>query len=706
LTLAPYSFLWLELQPASVKPREIAEPLPEIELAAIGQSSASQTAVPDMYSAGWASLFSQGRSLLESELRDWLPRQRWFGAKTRTIQALRVVDWVELPSSANGSDSPESAAGQVSSALVFLQIGYTDGTSDTYQLPLAYSTGSDAEELSVNHPESIIANLTSPSGSAILHDATVDQDFRRALLNLIERNTNLALNSADHGTADVSGADSSQDIEGSERATGLATGSLDGPLEGPIASPMPTGDSTPVPAPLDAQPGEAASAARSDGPARTSTGSMKPRESLEAGDFAMERHLSKARPAQGQLDARSASAFAELRITPDLPSRVGSAEQSNTSILYGRELILKLFRRLQPGENPDVEIGRFLTEVARFSHIAPFLGEISITPAGGNKTTVAMLQGLVANQGDGWQWFLDELALYFAAISSLPAPPESPAPGLFNEQELLPEARDHAGPSLEAAALLGRRTAEMHLALATPTGDPAFAAEPLTHADLNNDARRIDAQITSTLEALKIKFSTLKDLTADDAGLLLSRRLDLFARAHAITTAQPSGQRIRIHGDYHLGQTLRTQGTEPGAGEMQAADFVLLDFEGEPARPLSERRQKQSPLKDVAGMLRSFSYAAHAGLHQYLSTRQDAAHAQASDNPAAWTRLWQNSISSEFLRAYRETIAVNPSLLPSPQQSQLLLNAYMLEKALYELLYELNNRPTWLRIPLSGILAL
>jgi maltose alpha-D-glucosyltransferase/alpha-amylase len=235
----------------------------------------------------------------------------------------------------------------------------------------------------------------------------------------------------------------------------------------------------------------------------------------------------------------------------------------------------------------------------------------------------------------------------------------------------------------------------MHLALATPTQDPAFAAEPMTAADLAGDARRIDAQVTSTLEALKTKLSSLKDLTADDAGLLLSRRINLFARAHAITTSTPAGYRIRIHGDYHLGQTLRT-----------ANDFVLLDFEGEPARPLAERRQKQSPLKDVAGMLRSFSYAAHSGLNQYVVANQEQIRVSDAEALKAWAILWQNAVSAEFLRAYRESIAANASLLPPPEQAQALLSAYLLEKALYELLYELNNRPDWLGIPLTGILSL
>ncbi len=350
-----------------------------------------------------------------------------------------------------------------------------------------------------------------------------------------------------------------------------------------------------------------------------------------------------------------------------------------------------------------MEIGRFLTEVARFRHIPPFLGEISVTQPGGKKTTAAMLQGLVANQGDGWQWFLGRLAEFFPAVAELPAPTELPAPGFDKQGEPPGEIREHAGSSLEAAALLGRRTGEMHLALASPTDDAAFAAEPLTAEDLAHDAHRIEAQTVSALEALKRKIATLDDLTADDAARVLSRRVELLNRAHAITSVKAAGQRIRIHGDYHLGQTLHTHGPEAEDGK-EPGDFVLLDFEGEPARPLAERRQKQSPLKDVACMLRSFSYAAFSGLDQYLKGNGDAAGDR--ERLSAWSICWQNAVSAEFLRAYRKTVAAKPALLPLPKQAQPLLGAYLFEKALYELLYELNNRPAWLRIPLAGILAL
>jgi maltose alpha-D-glucosyltransferase/alpha-amylase len=305
-----------------------------------------------------------------------------------------------------------------------------------------------------------------------------------------------------------------------------------------------------------------------------------------------------------------------------------------------------------------------------------------------------MLQGLIENEGDGWQWTLDELSHYYDNVATLPAPQDLGTPASFLTASETPAlAKEHAGLYLDAAALLGRRTAEMHLALATPTHNPAFAAEDFTTSDMVASADRIDAQLSLTLAALKRGMSQLTETTADDAALVLSRRRQLFARARAIASATPSqaGQRVRIHGDYHLGQVLRSRG-----------DYVILDFEGEPARSLSERRAKQSPLKDVAGMLRSFSYAAYAALNAFAQRRPDDA-----KNLEPWVTLWQNSVSTEFLRAYQLTLnTANPSLLPRPLQAQLCLSAYLLEKSLYELLYELDNRPTWVRIPLAGILSL
>jgi maltose alpha-D-glucosyltransferase/alpha-amylase len=422
--------------------------------------------------------------------------------------------------------------------------------------------------------------------------------------------------------------------------------------------------------------------------AGSNTQRLQPRESPSAGNR---------QTRTGILQATASRAFAAERGEKHLHARVGSAEQSNTSILYEKKLILKIFRRLQPGENPDVEIGRFLTEVAQFRNIPPFLGEITITPSAGEKTTVAMLQGLVANEGDGWEWFLGHLADFFSAVISEPAPGSAPHVTWSALPDIPAEVRRHAQATLEAAALLGRRTAQMHLALASPTEDPAFSAEPFSAEDLKRDALRIEEQLKSAFEALRNKLATLPDEVADEAAHLLARRRDLLARAHSIAQGEAAGKKIRIHGDYHLGQTLRTA-SGPGG------DFVLLDFEGEPARPLAERRRKQSPLRDVAGMARSFSYAAHAGLDQFRTAHPDRE--AAAGNLSGWARAWESAAVAEFLRAYQAEIAARKDLLPAAEHAQNLYSAYVLEKALYELLYELNNRPTWLSIPLGGILYL
>ena len=397
----------------------------------------------------------------------------------------------------------------------------------------------------------------------------------------------------------------------------------------------------------------------------------------------------------------STKALAEAPAENRTPSRIGSAEQSNTSIIYGDKLILKFFRRLETGENPDVEIGRFLTEVAQYSRIAPFMGEISLHPRSHEKITIAMLQGLVTGSRDGWEWFLGQVAEFLGQAAKLSEPPESRTPQFTSERPSLANIPAAARPTLEAAALLGRRTAEMHLAFSSSKDDAAFAPEPFREEDLKSDAQRIQTQVLLSLEALKQKFTSLDDPTSDAAGLLLSKRRELIARSRSLIPTAIEGLRIRIHGDFHLGQTLRVNNQNGSGG-----DFVFLDFEGEPARPLEERRRKQSPLKDVAGMIRSFSYVAHAGLRQFLDVGSGVEHGADSDRPIAWARTWQNLASTEFLGAYRETIASNPALLPAPAEAQTLLDAYLLEKALYELLYELNHRPSWLQIPIAGILSL
>ncbi len=684
ITLAPYSFLWLELQPPSPMPKETAG----LPVAATEEAAENAAAALDLVSRGWPALLTANcQAWFNATLLNWLPRQRWFGAKSRKIQSTRIVGWAELSAALASADSSTLAQPAAPTpALLFVEIEYAGNPSEIYQLPLSLAVGTEAESLAADNPLSILATFNAPSGAAVLHDATIREEFRQSLLGLILGNGTLPL------SPDISNPQSfptlpAADREGADRFAGAAKQSAPTYSVQPPAVPV-------APAPITAQPGEAAAPPRDEASAAHSSGAQQlaPRESPAAGPGMQP---------GGRVEGCSSKALADRYLAAAAPSRVGSAEQSNTSILYSNQFILKLFRRLQSGENPDAEIGRFLTEVARFDRIPPFLGEIAMISSAGEKTTIAMLQGLVSSPSDGWEWFLQRLAEFFAAVSPLPAPAPVASPGFLVNSELREEILEHAAESLRAATLLGRRTAEMHLALATPTADPAFAAERFTGEALARDARLIESQIASTFEALKAKLPTLKDTLADQAALLLSRRLDLIGRAHAIAGLAAAGQRFRIHGDYHLGQTLRVYGA---AG--QDGDFVLIDFEGEPARPLVERRQKQSPLKDVAGMFRSLSYAAAAGLNGYSAANPELAQGPDADRLAFWASAWQNSASAAFLRGYRETIVSRPSLLPGPEESQSLLAAYLLEKALYELLYELNHRPDWIRIPLSGILTL
>jgi maltose alpha-D-glucosyltransferase/alpha-amylase len=376
----------------------------------------------------------------------------------------------------------------------------------------------------------------------------------------------------------------------------------------------------------------------------------------------------------------------------DLPSQVGLAEQSNTSILYGNKAILKLFRRINAGENPDVEVTRFLTDVAHFAHIPAYLGDLHRTD---DETTMAFLQAFAPNQGDGWAWTLRELNHFYDSVSKLPAPSIGVAPSLLSTTSDHSGIQEHAGTYLEAAKLIGKRTAELHLAMATPSEDASFAAVTTSGQDLAEDRERAKQQANLALNSLRAALQNssaeLSPQTMEVAASLLQSRDKLLGPVHALT-GEPSnfGARIRIHGDYHLGQLLRTED-----------DFLIVDFEGEPARSLDQRRRKQSPLRDVAGMLRSFSYAANSALISYIKT-----HPQSTVDLRAWASAWENAVGGAFLHAYKETMAARPELLPNAEQAQAMLQTLVIEKALYELLYELNNRPGWLHIPINGLLAL
>jgi maltose alpha-D-glucosyltransferase/alpha-amylase len=376
-----------------------------------------------------------------------------------------------------------------------------------------------------------------------------------------------------------------------------------------------------------------------------------------------------------------------------------SAEQSNTSIVYGDRLILKLFRRIQPGINPDFEIGRHLTEKVRFDRVPAVMGAVHYERPAEAPSTLGMMQRFVESQTDGWEHATDELGRFYDQIAGV-SPPRLTEPAAYNElaqAEAPKRVQDAMGPYLGTAERLGQRSAEMHLALSSDAQDPAFSPEPFSRDDLkavSADAVTLASKALQGLERLIAKAGgTVKDLppdVAEHAAAVVGAGARLLDRVRSGPALEFVVSKIRIHGDFHLGQVLWAEG-----------DFYILDFEGEPARPLEQRRAKQSPLKDVAGMLRSFSYAAYAGLFAHASARPaDLSRLE------PWARIWQTWATAAFLRGYLQRAEGALFLPGEPSQRDGLLRYFMLEKALYELNYELNNRPDWVRIPLRGIVDL
>jgi maltose alpha-D-glucosyltransferase/alpha-amylase len=361
--------------------------------------------------------------------------------------------------------------------------------------------------------------------------------------------------------------------------------------------------------------------------------------------------------------------------TAELAVRPSSVQGSNTAIVIGERMFLKAFRRLHPGESPEVEMGRFLTEVAHFPNFVPVAGAVEYVPHDGAMMTLAVLQAYVENQGDGWTYTMSYLERYLEECRRSTEPPASPA--------------DLHGGYLALAQMLGQRTAELHRALSTASGDPAFEPEPVGPGEITTWMQRVRHEADATLDLLQQRIDTLSDDARTQASALLARRDAVHRR---IGECAPEGTEIlktRYHGDYHLGQVLLCQN-----------DFIIIDFEGEPGRTLEDRRRKHLPLRDVAGMLRSFSYAACATLSRMTSEwSEDAALIE------PLVREWETQVSHVFLQAY-EAYVRDSGIYSDWARARELLNLFVIEKSFYELRYELNNRPLWLPIPLKGILDL
>jgi maltose alpha-D-glucosyltransferase/alpha-amylase len=400
----------------------------------------------------------------------------------------------------------------------------------------------------------------------------------------------------------------------------------------------------------------------------------------------------------GEIVALSTGAFQNIRGLPEsslIPDPV-KAEQTNTSIVYGKKAILKLFRSVEDGINPEVEIGHFLTEKTSFTNFPLLLGTIEYRSESKPVKSMAVLQSYVPNQGDAWQYTLDSLEHYYQSVLANPSiklPPVSRQHLLSIHKESPLLAKNAFGSYLNSARLLAQRTAELHKALSSSAGDPAFAPEPFSISQQRAEYLSLYNLTMETFRMLEEKQGTNPDETDQEIEQILKFKDKIIEHYEFFRTQKISTALIRCHGDYHLGQVLYT-------GE----DFVIIDFEGEPARPLRERREKRSPLQDVAGMLRSLHYASYSALDR--ESLKTAGQENAAIPLQPWAHYWYTWVSVAFLESYLKHMR-EASLLPGdPDQLRLLLDAYLLEKATYEIGYELNNRPDWLIVPVRGILQL
>jgi maltose alpha-D-glucosyltransferase/alpha-amylase len=385
----------------------------------------------------------------------------------------------------------------------------------------------------------------------------------------------------------------------------------------------------------------------------------------------------------------------------EIPVHVLRGEQSNTSLVFDEQYILKTMRRLEPGENPEVEIGRALTERARFEHAPALAGtlEYRTTPSQSSVTTLAVLHTFVPNESDAYSWYSEALSRFFDEALSHPDADDAARPVRrfrvldLVDREVPAELEEMSGGILPLTELLGERVGDLHVALAS-IDDAAFAPEPMNALALRSTYQSMRNTAQQTIRALRRSTETLPPASAADVELVLAHTDDVLARLSDVMRA-PGGQRIRVHGDLHLGQVLYT-----------GRDFVVLDFEGEPARPLGERRLKRSPFRDVAGMLRSFDYAAHAAIAEVVARGTVRSEERAQELLAGWATQWVAWVSAAFLRGYFAAME-GRGLLPGDRSArQVQLDAHLLEKAFYEVRYELDHRPDWVGIPIRGIAAL
>ena len=508
---------------------------------------------------------------------EYFKSKRWFGSKGRKIKSFGLIDFAVL--------SEQS----VLTVLLLLRIGYQEGNTEFYHLPLLLQSAFDAPTTITSQPNAIAATLDTPQGELVAYDAFANEDFLRTFYHNM--------------------------FENHQFESGLGEGRF---VFANVA---------------------------------------------------------------GRIDQPEVEAV-----------KLIATEQSNTSVVYNGKLILKCFRKLAAGKNPDFEIPLFLTTNTDFRYVPKLAGYIEYEQTKGNPVSIGVLQDFIKNNGDGYNFTLEHLRDFFKQLE-----PELLAGSLQNlgDNARTERAQQLAAPYVGAARQLGQITGQLHNALASEEAqqDPAFVPELITAQDTNKWQASIEKLIDTIMDtATKYLANAPAELKQQLESIAANKQayLDVVARVNELP--QAGVNKIRYHGDYHLGQVLKTD-----------EGFMVLDFEGEPARTLEERRAKYCPLKDVTGMLRSFDYAAYTVLFEQ---QEKLGEKVAAGELERWALAWEGVARTAFLAGYLEAVKANrgAKFLPdSPQALQQAMDVFETEKAFYELLYEINNRPNWIAMPLKGL---
>ncbi|MBN1823827.1 MAG: maltose alpha-D-glucosyltransferase [Endomicrobiales bacterium] len=567
LTLGPYNHFWFLLK--KEKDAKQAVPAPqELPKLAVEESP------KEIFSGDMKQIF-------EIEvLPEYIKNCRWFGGKARTVRNVTISETL-----------PFSNKHKIAH-LVFIDVGYTDGISETYFLPMMYATKEKADQLKQEYPQGIICSLFAGE-EGYLYDAVYDKVFHEAVFNLIAKR---------------------KILKGKKSAV-------------------------------------------------------------------------KTVPAKN---------FRQILSGKQLPleSKVLKTEQSNTSVVFDNTFIMKIYRKFEHGPNPDAEIVKSLSEKTRFANIPAFAGSVEYLKPGSEPAHIALMQSFVPNMGDAWTYTLENVQSFFdKVVSQKNELKEMPRAVAFDAIDVA----DKNNPLIQLAGelfldmvrVLGKRTAEMHRALASISSKP-FEPEPFSTLYQRSVYQSMRNFVRASFRFLEKSAGKLPKNVKSDAEEALKLESAIISRLGRIYEKKISTAKIRIHGDYHLGQVLYT-----------GKDFVIIDFEGEPARSIGERRLKRSPLRDIAGMIRSFHYAVHSGLIKYVSLHPDE-----SQYLESWAEAWVAYVSRIFFTAYMEEVG-DTNLVPRKKEEfDILFEAFLTDKVIYELLYELNNRPDWIGIPLKGILGL